>query len=103
MQLIKETPVKTHRKFDQTFKREAVQNWLASGKSVEVNWASMPTGFMLGRSAVQVNTVSNFWVDDVNAFIYVIYPSRRSFNEGGSSSSSSSLVADPSPSGATDV
>jgi transposase-like protein len=33
---IKETPVKTRRKFDQTFKREAVQNWLASGKSAEV-------------------------------------------------------------------
>ena len=27
---------KTRRKFDETFKREAVQNWLASGKSAEV-------------------------------------------------------------------
>jgi len=36
MQPIKETAVKTRRKFDQTFKREAVQNWLASGKSAEV-------------------------------------------------------------------
>jgi transposase-like protein len=32
----KETPVKTRRKFDETFKRAAVQNWLASGKSAEV-------------------------------------------------------------------
>lgn len=28
-----QTPVKVRRKFDETFKREAVQNWLASGKS----------------------------------------------------------------------
>ena len=33
---IKETPVKTRRKFDQTFKHAAVQNWLASGKSAAV-------------------------------------------------------------------
>lgn len=33
---IKTTPVQTRRKFDQTFKREAVQNWLNSGKSAEV-------------------------------------------------------------------
>ena len=33
---IKETPVKTRRKFDESFKRAAVQNWLASGKSAEV-------------------------------------------------------------------
>jgi transposase-like protein len=33
---MKETPVKTRRKFDETFKREAVQNWLQSGKSAEV-------------------------------------------------------------------
>jgi transposase len=31
-----QTSVKTRRKFDETFKREAVQNWLASGKSAEV-------------------------------------------------------------------
>jgi len=31
-----ETSVKTRRKFDKIFKREAVQNWLASGKSAEV-------------------------------------------------------------------
>jgi transposase len=36
MKSIKENPVKTRRKFDQTFKREAVQNWLSSGKSAEV-------------------------------------------------------------------
>lgn len=28
--------VKPRRKFDETFKREAVQNWLSSGKSAEV-------------------------------------------------------------------
>ena len=36
MKPIKETSVKTRRKFDETFKREAVQNWLTSGKSAEV-------------------------------------------------------------------
>lgn len=33
---IKETSVPSRRKFDQTFKREAVHNWLASGKSAVV-------------------------------------------------------------------
>lgn len=33
---IKTASVQTRRKFDQTFKREAVQNWLNSGKSAEV-------------------------------------------------------------------
>ena len=33
---IKTRPVQTRRKFDLTFKREAVQNWLKSGKSAEV-------------------------------------------------------------------
>jgi transposase len=33
---IKQTPVRTYRKFDQTFKRQAVGNWLSSGKSAEV-------------------------------------------------------------------
>ena len=33
---IKETSIKTRRKFDETFKREALNNWLASGKSAEV-------------------------------------------------------------------
>jgi transposase-like protein len=36
MKSIKENPVKTRRKFDPTFKREAVHNWLSSGKSAEV-------------------------------------------------------------------
>ena len=36
MKSSKENPVKIRRKFDQTFKREAVQNWLSSGKSAEV-------------------------------------------------------------------
>src|SRR5437868_7083585 len=31
-----QTAVKTYRHFDETFKREAVANWLASGKSAEV-------------------------------------------------------------------
>jgi len=31
-----QTSVKVRRKFDATFKREAVNNWLASGKSAEV-------------------------------------------------------------------
>ena len=30
------TAVKTRRIFDETFKREAIQNWLSSGKSVAV-------------------------------------------------------------------
>ena len=33
---IKESSIKSRRKFDETFKREAVQNWLNSGKSAEV-------------------------------------------------------------------
>ena len=33
---IKENSVQVRRKFDDTFKREAVRNWLASGKSAEV-------------------------------------------------------------------
>jgi transposase-like protein len=36
MKPIKETFVKTRRKFDATFKREAVQNWMTSGKSAAV-------------------------------------------------------------------
>lgn len=36
MKPIKENSFKTRRKFDETFKREAVQNWLSSGKSAEV-------------------------------------------------------------------
>jgi transposase len=32
----KQTSVRTHRKFDETFKRQAVANWLSSGKSAEV-------------------------------------------------------------------
>jgi transposase-like protein len=33
---MKQTSVRVHRKFDQTFKREAVLNWLQSGKSAAV-------------------------------------------------------------------
>ena len=33
---MKQTSVRERRKFDETFKREAVQNWLHSGKSAEV-------------------------------------------------------------------
>ena len=29
----KQTPVRTHRQFDENFKRQAVANWLSSGKS----------------------------------------------------------------------
>lgn len=36
MKSIKENSVKPRRQFAETFKREAVQNWLASGKSAEV-------------------------------------------------------------------
>ena len=36
MKPIKETSIKARRKFDETFKREAVQNWLASDKSAAV-------------------------------------------------------------------
>jgi transposase len=32
----KQMPIRTHRKFDENFKRQAVVNWLASGKSAEV-------------------------------------------------------------------
>ena len=33
---MKQAPVRVRRKFDETFKREAVQNGLSSGKSAEV-------------------------------------------------------------------
>jgi transposase-like protein len=33
---MKQTSVRERRKFDETFKREAVENWLHSGKSAEV-------------------------------------------------------------------
>lgn len=33
---MKQTPVKTRRNFDETFKREALNNWLKSGRSAEV-------------------------------------------------------------------
>jgi len=36
MKTIKNSALKSRRKFDPTFKREAVNNWLASGKSAEV-------------------------------------------------------------------
>jgi len=36
MRPIKENPVSTRRKFDETFKREAVQNWIDSGKSAGI-------------------------------------------------------------------
>src|SRR5437667_12874754 len=42
---MKQTSVRERRKFDETFKREAVQNWLDSGKSAEV------VGEELGLSA----------------------------------------------------
>ena len=34
--IIKASPVRTRRKFDEAFKVEAVRNWLASGKSAAV-------------------------------------------------------------------
>ena len=36
MKRVKRPAVKVRRKFDETFKREAVNNWLSSGKSAEV-------------------------------------------------------------------
>jgi transposase len=33
---IKKMPVRTHRKFDENFKSQAVAHWLSSGKSAEV-------------------------------------------------------------------
>jgi transposase-like protein len=36
MKLIKESSIRTHRKYDNTFKGEAVSNWLSSGKSATV-------------------------------------------------------------------
>jgi hypothetical protein len=36
IKLMKQTSVPERRKFDQIFKREAVLNWLQSGKSAEV-------------------------------------------------------------------
>lgn len=33
---MKETPVQQRRKYDKTFKRQAVENWINSGRSAEV-------------------------------------------------------------------
>ena len=43
---IKTSSVKRRRKFDETFKREAVQNWLNSGKSAEVVAEELGTFFL---------------------------------------------------------
>jgi transposase-like protein len=61
---MKQTSVRERRKFDETFKREAVQNWLNSGKSAEVvgeelgitasllySWRSMVPAAAGGRAA----------------------------------------------------
>ena len=53
---MKQTEVKARRKFDDTFKREAVQNWLSSGQSAEKIGpelgGSTPTSFTPGESAL---------------------------------------------------
>ena len=36
MKPVKQPPVKSRRRFDETFKREAVHHWLSSGTSAEV-------------------------------------------------------------------
>jgi len=36
MKPLKESPVRTRRQYDETFKRDAVQNWINSGKSATV-------------------------------------------------------------------
>ena len=46
IKFMKQTSVKVRRKFDETFKREAVQNWLQSGKSAEV--IAQELGFAAG-------------------------------------------------------
>ncbi len=47
MKAIKKSSLKSRRKFDETFKREAVNNWLASGMSAEV--VSEELGLSPGR------------------------------------------------------
>lgn len=47
MKPLKESPVKTRRQYDDTFKLEAVRNWLASGKSAEA--VSKELGLSHGR------------------------------------------------------
>ena len=47
MKPIKVNPTKTRRKFDETFKREALGNWLASGKAAAVVAAEL--GLTAGR------------------------------------------------------
>jgi len=61
---MKQTSAREHRKFDQTFKREAVLNWLQSGKSAEV------VGQELGISAGLLN-LNAIKTDGLDAtFIY---------------------------------
>ena len=47
MKAIKNSALKVRRKFDPIFKREAVNNWLSSGKSAEV--VSEELGLSPGR------------------------------------------------------
>lgn len=48
---MKQTSVRERRKFDETFKREAVQNWLNSGKSAEVAGEELGITAAGGRAA----------------------------------------------------
>jgi uncharacterized protein YjbI with pentapeptide repeats len=54
---MKQAPVKVRRKFDETFKREAVQNWLSSGKSAEVIRGVNFNGFAISRAEVRLKFV----------------------------------------------
>ena len=56
---MKQTSVQERRKFDETFKREAVQNWLHSGKSAAV------VGEELGLHANLLYAWRNLVPDDV--------------------------------------
>jgi transposase-like protein len=69
---IKESSIKRRRKFDETFKREAVQNWLSSGKSAEVvgeelginanrlyAWRKLAPAVAGGRATVKPGSVAD--------------------------------------------
>jgi|SRR5579883_2064124 len=60
---IKTTSVQNRRKFDQTFKREAVQNWLNSGKSAQVVGEELGINSNPRPLQAAGSTLPSFWFE----------------------------------------
>jgi hypothetical protein len=60
------TPVKTRRQFDESFKGEALHNWLSSGKSAAVIGRELVLGSVLALAVlVALQTVNNAVFDSL--------------------------------------